>query len=119
MIAIHLRISSALMVGALVSAPVWAAGLSVQQRTELAYFGLRAMGLNVGIEAVRNVPTEAEIRTMVATGINGNGHVCAEVVSIIPLGVPGAYEVRCVMYRGGQATGDYLVDAMRGVASEM
>jgi len=72
MIAIHLRISSALMVGALVSAPVWAAGLSVQQRTELAYFGLRAMGLNVGIEAVRNVPTEAEIdqrqRTRVRRG---------------------------------------------------
>lgn len=47
--------------------------------------------------------------------LNLNGHLCAEVVRITPLNQPKVYEVRCIEYRGGKGTVDYMLDMNTGV----
>ena len=42
--------------------------------------------------------------------INLTGNLCAKVVSVHKLEVPDYYEVRCIEYRGGTRTVDYLVN---------
>lgn len=42
--------------------------------------------------------------------INLTGNLCAKVVSIHKLEVPDYFEVRCIEYRGGTGTVDYLVN---------
>lgn len=42
--------------------------------------------------------------------INLTGNLCAKVVSVHKLEVPDYYEVRCIEYRGGTGTVDYLVN---------
>lgn len=42
--------------------------------------------------------------------INLTGNLCARVVSVHKLEVPDYYEVRCIEYRGGTGTVDYLVN---------
>ncbi|WOF77650.1 hypothetical protein [Stutzerimonas kunmingensis] len=88
----------------------------VEQRRELAWFGMRAAGLPVDLAAVKNVPGEAETRELVATGINLNGHLCARVTAIRPLKLDGGYEIECIEYRGGSTTKTYIIHAGRGFA---
>lgn len=42
--------------------------------------------------------------------INLTGNLCAKVVSVHKLEVPDYFEVRCIEYRGGTGTVDYLVN---------
>lgn len=60
--------------------------------------------------------TREELKTMTATVINMNGGLCAEVVNISPLVQKGLFEVRCIEYRGGTGTVDYIMDANKGTA---
>jgi hypothetical protein len=96
--------------------PAFGAQLTTEQKKELMLFGMKAMGLNVGVEDIKNVPNNAGVEKVVATGINLNGHLCASLKSIRPLEVESAYEVTCVAYRGGSARKDYVVDALEGTA---
>ena len=93
-----------------------AATLSDVQNKELTLFGMKAMGLNVGIAQVKKVLSTPEVHEMVATGLNLNGHLCAELVDVRPLKVKSTYEATCVAYRGGTAKKQYVIDALKGVA---
>ncbi|MBA2492278.1 MAG: hypothetical protein H0V34_11465 [Gammaproteobacteria bacterium] len=93
--------------------------LTTQHKKELTVFGLRSMGMNAGLGDVKKVLSEAEVKELVSTGINLNGHLCAEISDIRPLEVAGAYEVSCIAYRGGSAEKAYLLEALEGIASEM
>jgi hypothetical protein len=100
----------------LLSLSVHAESLSDVQKKELMLFGMKAMGLNVGINHVKNVLSISEINEMVATGLNLNGHLCAELVAIRPLKVKSSYEATCIAYRGGNAKKEYVIDALKGLA---
>jgi len=100
----------------LLPAVVSAAELTTQQKKELIVFGMRAMGLKVGIGHVKKILSRPEIETMVATGLNLNSHLCAEITDIRPLKVKATYEVTCIAYRGGSAKKAYIVDSLKGVA---
>jgi len=93
-----------------------AADLSTEQKKELTVFGMKAMGLNVGISDIKNVLSVPEIEEMISTGLNLNSHLCAQVTDIRPLKVKSTYEVTCVAYRGGSTKKSYVVDALKGVA---
>lgn len=93
-----------------------AADLTTEQKKELTVFGMKAMGMNVGIGDVKNVLSASEIEEMVATGLNMNGHLCAQISDIRPLKIKSTYEVTCVAYRGGSAEKNFIVDALKGVA---
>jgi len=95
---------------------VQADSLSDTQKKELTLFGIKAMGLNVGIAQVKNVLSTPEVNEMVATGLNLNGHLCAELILILPLKVKSTYEATCIAYRGGSAKKSYIIDALKGVA---
>lgn len=97
----------------------FASDLNVEQRTELTVFGLRAMGMNAGIRDVKAVPTNSEVEKLVSAGINLNRHLCAQITDIRPLKVRGAYEVTCIAYRGGSAKKAYLLESLKGIASEL
>jgi len=86
------------------------------QKKELTLFGMKAMGLNVDISGVKKVLSTSEVNQMVATGLNLNGHLCAELVAIRPLKVRSTYEATCIAYRGGSAQKSYIIDALKGVA---
>lgn len=93
--------------------------LSVDQKKELIVFGLRAMGLQAGTGDVKKVLSRPEIDILVATGINLNGHLCAQVTAIRALDVKSAYEVSCIAMRGGSAKKAYVLEALKGTASSM
>lgn len=57
-----------------------------------------------------------EIRNQIATMINLNGHLCAEVKWFSALKNPDLYEVNCVLYRGGNGSGVYILNARTGTA---
>lgn len=57
-----------------------------------------------------------ELKEMVATIINLNGHLCAKVTEIRPLQIKDTYEVTCIEYRGGSGTVRYILDALKGTA---
>lgn len=90
---------------------------SLGRRRELAWFSMRAAGVQIAITAVKNVPDEAETLDLVAYGINLNGHLCARVTAVRPMKRAGAYEVECIESRGGRTTRTYVVHAERGEAS--
>ena len=90
--------------------------LSDTQKKELTLFGMKAMGLNVGIGQVKKVLSVLEVNKMVATGLNLNGHLCAELIEIRPLKVKSTYEATCIAYRGGSSKKSYIIDALKGVA---
>lgn len=96
-----------------------AAHLSSSHRVELTLFGMKAMGLPVSAKDLKNIPSPKDTEKMAATGLNLNGHLCASIVSIRPLRVPGGFEVTCVAYRGGNARKSYVVDARAGKADEL
>ena len=52
----------------------------------------------------------------VATFINLNGFLCAEVTGVRPLSSTDTYEVTCVEYRGGSGKVRYILNARSGVA---
>ncbi|WP_142995678.1 hypothetical protein [Zobellella denitrificans] len=106
-----------LFLGLLISSTsLHAETLSNLQKKELTIFGMKAMGLNVGIGQVKKILSTPEIHEMVAAGLNLNGHLCAELVEIRPLKIQSTYEVRCIAYRGGSAKKQYVIDALKGVA---
>lgn len=55
----------------------------------------------------------------IATQINLQGYLCAEVVSVreLAVGGGGVFEVVCIEYRGGSSTVSYLVDTRDGGAT--
>lgn len=53
---------------------------------------------------------------MMATFLNLKGHLCAKVVNVSKLSIPDTYEVRCIEYRGGSGTVDYIVNVKSGEA---
>ncbi len=57
----------------------------------------------------------AEIDEQIATVINVNGFLCARVISVRPLEMKNIYEVRCVEYRNGSGTVDYIMNAATGI----
>jgi hypothetical protein len=50
-----------------------------------------------------------------ATYLNLKGQLCAKVVKVSPLKMKDTYEVRCIEYRGGSGTVDYIVNLEKGV----
>lgn len=59
----------------------------------------------------------AEKGEMIATVLNLNGLLCAQVTDVKPLKVGGdVFEVTCVQYRGGSATTQYIVNSSDGTA---
>ena len=100
----------------LMSGLAQAASLSDTQKKELTLFGMKAMGLNVGIGHVKKVLPDPEVNEMVATGLNLNGHLCAELITVRPLKVESTYEATCIAYRGGSSKKSYIIDALKGVA---
>lgn len=74
---------------------------------------MKAMGLNVGLGQVKKVLSTSEVNKMVATGLNLNGHLCAELISILPLKVKSTYEVACIAYRGGSSKKSYIIDSLK------
>ncbi len=99
-----------------VSSLAQAGTLSNTEKKELTLFGMKAMGLNVGIESIKKVLSIPEVNKMVATGLNLNGHLCAELVAVRPLKVKSTYEATCIAYRGGSSKKAYIIDALKGVA---
>lgn len=62
-------------------------------------------------------PSKAEADEAIALLLNLNQLLCAEVVEVNPLKVrPGVLEVKCIEYRGGSATKNYIVDTNNGTA---
>lgn len=100
----------------LIPSLVQAGPLSDTQKKELTLFGMKAMGLNVGIGHVKKVLSVPEVNEMVATGLNLNGHLCAELIAVRPLKVKSTYEATCIAYRGGSSKKFYIIDALKGVA---
>ena len=92
--------------------------LTEDQRRELMLFGMKAMGLNVGLGDIENTPSNTEIAEVIETGLNLNGHLCAALVSIRPLELEHTYEAVCVAYRGGSAQKSYVIRALEGIAFE-
>jgi len=64
------------------------------------------------------LPAKSQMSTeeMVATMLNLNGFLCAEVTSMRKLSIGNNLEVTCVMYRGGSATSSYVIDLTSGKA---
>ena len=55
-----------------------------------------------------------EAEDMMATFLNLKRNLCAKVVNISKLQIPDTYEVRCIEYRGGTGTVDYIVNVKTG-----
>lgn len=51
---------------------------------------------------------------MMATFLNLKGQLCAKVANVSKLSMPDTYEVRCIEYRGGSGTVDYIVNLKSG-----
>jgi len=109
--------ASLLLVGAATAQTV--DDFSIDQRRELTVFGIRGgLGIVVGPGDLHEVPSGGDLETMIATGLNGNGFLCASISEIRALSLRGKYEVTCVAYRGGSGTKTYVIDALTGVAFE-
>ncbi|MDD2725325.1 MAG: hypothetical protein PHH59_15065 [Methylovulum sp.] len=107
-----------LCVSFFITSEVFATDLSAQQGKELTVFFGRAMGAQVEVSDIKDVPDQAGIKEMVKGGLNLNSLLCAEIVRILPLELLGKYEVTCVAYGGGSAQKIYIVDALNGRAFE-
>ena len=62
----------------------------------------------------QNIYAEQSAEEMMATFLNLKGQLCAKVVNINKLQLADTYEVRCIEYRGGTGTVDYLVNIKTG-----
>lgn len=98
---------------------VIAGNLDIVNKKELTVFGLRTMGMKSGTGDIKKVLSKSEIEELVATGINLNGFLCAKITDISALKVKSTYEVTCIANRGGTAKKTYLLDSLKGIASEM
>ncbi len=58
--------------------------------------------------------SQRELEEMIAFVINVNGGLCAKVVQVNPLKLEDTYEVRCIEYRGGTGTVEYILNAREG-----
>lgn len=59
--------------------------------------------------------SKEEVDEGLATLINLKGYLCAKVVNVRPLSQTNIYEVKCIEYRGGQGTVDYIVKVDEGI----
>lgn len=59
---------------------------------------------------------QEKAKEMLATLLNLQGFLCAKVTNVHPLELPKHYEVRCIEYRGGSGTVDYIVNLETGRA---
>ena len=92
-----------------------------QGREDLARTALeRKAGIQGQLESItaQKEQLQGEQDKLVATGLNLNGHLCAELVDVHPLKVKSKYDATCVTYRGGAARKSYVIDALNGVAFE-
>ena len=101
-----------------VSLSCYPENLGLDDKKNLLLFGMRAMGVGVTLGEIKNIPQTKELKKVIQAGINLNGHLCANIVSIAKLRVTGAYEVSCIAYQGGSATKVYVVDTNKGIAFE-
>ncbi|WP_155891393.1 hypothetical protein [Oleidesulfovibrio alaskensis] len=56
-----------------------------------------------------------DLEKQIAFIINANGFLCSRVIYVQPLAQRNLYEVRCIEYRGGSGTVDYILNASTGV----
>ena len=98
--------------------PIDDGNLTDKHKKELTLFGLKAMGFKGGIEGVKEILSIDEIKELIASGLNLNGLLCAEIVEINPLKLNGKFEIVCVAYRGGTSTKSYIIEAFKGTAFE-
>jgi len=89
--------------------------LSLQAKKELTLFGMKSIGLNVGIGDVKRVLSTSEVFEMVKAGLNAKGLLCADIVGVVSV-EEGAYGVSCVAYRSGGSKTEYMVWAYTGDA---
>lgn len=54
--------------------------------------------------------TREEIKEVLAAVLNMQGFLCAKVTDVTPLAQKNLFEVRCIEYRGGRGTVDYILD---------
>lgn len=93
--------------------------LSAENKKELTVFGLRSLGMHSVVGDVKKILSRTEIEKLVSTGINLNGFLCAKITDISALKVRSAYEVTCIANRGGSSKKTYLLESLKGIASEM
>ncbi len=85
----------------------------------LCLFSFLLVALCSNAFASENLAGNREADEMMATLINMNGKLCAKVISVRRLAVnPKVFEVRCIEYRGGDGTIDYIVDTNTGLVRE-
>lgn len=60
-----------------------------------------------------------DARGKMAAVVNLAGHLCASVERVSALRVKGAYEVECILLRGGAARATYAVDLNTGRAERL
>lgn len=105
-----------LTLGLVVLGPCFVANLST--KTSCPGVGAhRAAGVDSRPEEPRASTAEAE--DLLATLINLNGMLCAEVISVTPLRTRDRYEVECIEYRGGRHRATYVVDVSRGAVEKL
>jgi len=92
--------------------------LTTIQQKELTLFGMRAMGADVAIDDIKEIPTESGIKTLVATGLNLNGYLCAYLDSISPQKTAGIYHIRCSKNISATEWGHYVINVIDGTAYE-
>lgn len=93
--------------------------LTLQQEKELTVFGIKGgLNMDASVDDIKNRLAKADLEEMIATGINGNGFLCATVLEVRPLTLESKYEVTCIAYRGGSGRKTYIIDALNGIAFE-
>lgn len=93
--------------------------LTIDQKKELTFFGMKSIGLGVSISDLKNHLSMPEVYEVVATGLNVNQLLCAELIDVRPLEIKSKYEASCIVFRGGNSKKEYIIDAMKGVAFDM
>lgn len=74
-----------------------------------------ALVLCLLLSTTASAMTKEELNTLIATALNMNGLLCAEVVNVVPLKVSdNVYEVTCIEYRGGTGKKTYIYNAATG-----
>ena len=72
-----------------------------------------------GAERATSAGVSEDARGKMAAVVNLAGHLCASVERVSALRVKGAYEVECILLRGGAARATYAVDLNTGRAERL
>jgi hypothetical protein len=92
--------------------------ISVQYIILLAVLTFLSSPVSVasGAEPDFSKASPEQLKQLVATFINLNGLLCAEVKDLKPLELKNQWEVTCIEYRGGSGTVRYIFNAETGTA---